>query len=429
MQTAAEKKVSAELRPISDKLTRLRATLDAYEVRVREDVERRVSNAILAVLDMEQAEGDDTFEIASKDLRDAIGPVAEMVGLPFFEITRTSVTTVDADSPSEPPAPPKDEAPPPTPVASTEQPASEPETKRPEKVETPEPAVCATAPTSDVIAKESVSPAPSSTTPVSRPAPVARLRTATPEHIATGKRLIAEVEALRQGVKEQHPTRLFPLIQAIAAEVRMLQERLPMGHDLTDRLGRTLGALNGIRIDGGVQEFVQGLSFNSPRSGGWEHLAYSNRKLVAKYDVDAAEGPPSAKTPKPKPQKADESETNGQHQWPSLPRLRAMTKPILLAGGIRIPEKLKSIQERFGLAVEWHEIDHDNPRASQSLLAKVRAGKVGVVVFLEGVMRHGTWKPTSEACNIMSIPYAMADKAGTASLQQAFDELERKLST
>ena len=43
MQTAAEKKVSAELRPISDKLTRLRATLDAYEVRVREDVERRVS--------------------------------------------------------------------------------------------------------------------------------------------------------------------------------------------------------------------------------------------------------------------------------------------------------------------------------------------------------------------------------------------------
>ena len=85
MQTAAEKKVSAELRPISDKLTRLRATLDAYEVRVREDVERRSPNAILAVLDMEQAEGDDTFQMASKDLRDAIGPVAEMVGLPFLE--------------------------------------------------------------------------------------------------------------------------------------------------------------------------------------------------------------------------------------------------------------------------------------------------------------------------------------------------------
>ena len=285
---------------------------------------------------MEQAEGDDTFEIASKDLRDAIGPVAEMVGLPFFEITRTSVTTVDADSPSEPPAPPKDEAPPPTPVASTEQPASEPETKRPEKVETPEPAVGATAPTSD-IAKESVSPAPSSSD--------AGLSSGSSGPAAHGH---AEAHRHRQaphrggrgpaaGGQGQHPTRLFPLIEAIAAEVRMLQERLPMGHDLTDRLGRTLGALNGIRIDGGVQEFVQGLSFNSPRSGGWEHLAYSNRKLVAKYDVDAAEGPPSAKTPKPKPQKADEPETNGQHQWPSLPRLRAMTKPILLAGGIAFP--------------------------------------------------------------------------------------------
>ena len=421
IQAAAEKKMLAELEPIADKLTRLRATLDAYEVRVREDVERRVSNAILAVLDMQQADGDDTYAIASKDLREAIVPVAEMVGLPFvFEIK---------DSPPEPPAPPKDEAPsaPPPPVASASS-AEQPETQRPEKSETTEPAAADSAP--HVVSKESVVPAPSSTAPVSHPAPapVSRLRTVTSEHIATGKRLIAEVEALRHGVKEQHPTRLFPLIQAIAAEVRMLQERLPMGHDLTDRLGRTLGALNGIRIEGGVEEYVTGLGFNS--RGNWEHLSFANRKLVAKYDRDTAEGPPSTKTPKPKPQKADEPETNGQqHQWPSLPRLRAMTKPILLAGGIRVPEKLKSIQERFGFTVEWHEIDHDNPRASQSLLAKVRAGKVGVVVFLEGVMRHGTWKPTSEACNLLGIPYAMADKAGTASLQQAFDELERKLST
>jgi hypothetical protein len=424
IQAAAEKKMVAELKPIADKFTRLRATLDAYEVRVREDVERRVSNAILAVLDMQQAEGDDTFESASKDLRDAIAPVAEMVGLPFVFAIK--------DSPPEPP-PPSDEAPctpPPPTVASitpSEQPGtSEPEAQQPEKMETIEP-VADSAP--EMVSKEPVPPAPSTTAaPVSRPAPVNRPpRVVTAEHIATGKRLIAEVEALRPQAKEQHSTRLFPLIQAIAAEIRQLQERLPMGHDLNDRLGKTLGALNGIRIEGGVQEFVKGLGFNS--HGNWAHLSFQHRKLVAKFDMDAAEAPSSAKTPKPKPQKADEPETNGQHQWPSLPRLRAMTKPILLAGGIRVPEKLKSIQERFGFTVEWHEIDHDNPRASQALLAKVRAGKVGVLVFLEGVMRHGTWKPVSEACHVGGIPYAMADKAGTASLQQAFDELERKLAT
>jgi len=71
IQAAAEKKIVAELKPISDKLTRLRATLDAYEIRVREDVERRVSNAILAALDMEQTVGDNSFEGATEDLRTA----------------------------------------------------------------------------------------------------------------------------------------------------------------------------------------------------------------------------------------------------------------------------------------------------------------------------------------------------------------------
>ena len=199
-----------------------------------------------------------------------------------------------------------------------------------------------------------------------------------------------------------------------------------MGHDLTDRLGKTLGALNGIRIDGGVQSSSR-VSASIRRARGLD-LSVQHRKLVAKFDWmrrKAALGQ-DAQAQAAEAGRAGDQRAAPVAEPPAPPR-HDQAHPA--RAGSAFPEKLKSIQERFGLAVEWHEIDHDNPRASQSLLAKVRAGKVGVVVFLEGVMRHGTWKPTSEACNIMSIPYAMADKAGTASLQQAFDELERKLST
>ena len=115
-------------------------------------------------------------------------------------------------------------------------------------------------------------------------------------------------------------------------------------------------------------------------------------------------------------------------QWPHWDHLRKVTKPILLAGGLIIPEKIKSVKERFGIDVDWHEIDHDNPRASNTLIQRIRAGKVGAIILLEGVMRHSTYKPVVEACNNNNVPYAMGDKAGVASLNNAFSDLNRKLT-
>src|SRR5271166_3053050 len=50
IQSVAQEKLEAELKPISDQLSRFRAVLDAYEGILRDDIERRVYNTILVAL-------------------------------------------------------------------------------------------------------------------------------------------------------------------------------------------------------------------------------------------------------------------------------------------------------------------------------------------------------------------------------------------
>jgi hypothetical protein len=191
--------------------------------------------------------------------------------------------------------------------------------------------------------------------------------------------------------------------------------------------------LKQLRTDGGVVDWIEGLAFVA--QGPWEQIAVECRRKVEAFDRDvrrtetaSQSAPKEPKEPKPKKTEEPEAPTS-EHQWPDLPNLRSLTKPVLLAGGLIIPEKVRSIKERFGIKVEWHEIDHDNPRASTQLVSRVRAGKVGAVILLEGVMRHSTFKPVTAACSNMGVPYAMGDKAGIASLQSAFAELERQLTS
>jgi hypothetical protein len=260
------------------------------------------------------------------------------------------------------------------------------------------------------------------------PTPSRRLRDS---DITAAKKLIAEVEKLKLEVKDQHPVRLFPLLQAIVAEVRILQDRLPQDNYLHERVGHLMPVISVMKTEGRVEEFIRGLAWTS--TGNWEHLASSNRRKVEMFDRDVARSARpldfGTETPKSKrPEKVAPTLNGNTHQWPEYPRLRALSKPILLAGGMIIPEKIKSVRERFGFDVEWHEIDHDSPKASGTLMLRIRAGKVGGVILLEAFMKHSTFKPAVEACNLMKVPYAMGDKAGVASLQKALDELERQLS-
>ncbi len=381
IQSVAQEKLEAELKPISDQLSRFRAVLDAYEGILRDDIERRVYNTILVALGQPEKpasqHGDlEDLERARAALREALNELSAAI---------------------EPAT---------TPRGSLVEPA--PSQVKEDWFEVPH--------------TTAEKPAPS------RPAPLPK-KVVTSEDIEEIKRLLGEVAELRKTFKSQHPARLSPLLQALAAETRIFLERLPIDHFYAERLNETVQTIGRIRLEGGVKDFIKGLAYGSHAS--WHSLAASMRRKVEQFDKDAETppmstrkaAPPSMKKQPPEPAPA----TN--HTWPELPHLRKLSKPIVLAGGMFIPEKVNSIYERFGLKVDWHAIDHDNPKAAGTLLPRIRGGKIGVLVLVEGFMRHDAFKPIADACSTSSVPMSYCGKAGIASLASAFEELEKKLAT
>jgi len=388
LQAGVEAKVASEMTPLYEKCDSLRAALAVHTEAARRDCERRVRNAVFAVLGMPEVPEAPVFAESKVRLVEQLTSFARLMGLELASPPASS-SLAGSPSPSVEPAPPS------VVPSSVAQPVAAP--PRPER------------------------------------------RVARPEDVEAAWKLVEEIDALRSDVAagKYHHTRLGPLLQAVVAEVRIFQDRLPSHHEASERLGSYLPVLGALKIEGGVTGFIRGLAFGS--TGDWENIARKCRRKVAEYDRDAEKPVTAARRPSQKEpvtalgaalakvKLTEDKKIPAPHSWPKLPHLRALEGPILLAGGLIIPEKITSIKERFGFDVEWHEIDHDSPRGENTLEKRVRARKVGAVLLLEGVMRHSTWKSVVDACTVAGVPYAMCDKAGTASLEAAFNDLERKL--
>ena len=419
LQQAVDAKIQAELKPVAEKLLRLKQAIDGFSLVSKSDAERRVSNSVLVALGQEAVTEDPKLASVTKELRDALTIVSELVGLPFVEARK--------EVPPDPPPTLQPKAPEP----QRQQTADDILREAGIDPSTPVPLLKPEAkPNFGAIRTTMVEDVPASTpVPPSQPVVTQRRpqKATSEESIAHAKRLITEAEALKKDISLQHPTRLEPLLQALIAEVRLLMDRIGPDQDVyLQKVTSLINLVNALKFEGKVEGYIRGLAFGA--TGDWEHIAFKARQKVAKYDNDVSRSEHSTTGSggkKSKPPKAEEAPVS--HQWPDLPRLHKLSKPILLAGGMIIPEKLVSIKERWGLDLEWHEIDHDNPRASQNLVTRIRTGKVGAIIILEGVMRHSTFRPVTEVCNLNKVPYAMGDKAGIASLQGAFAELERKL--
>jgi hypothetical protein len=103
-------------------------------------------------------------------------------------------------------------------------------------------------------------------------------------------------------------------------------------------------------------------------------------------------------------------------------------RAIVIAGGLRKEAKLRVIQQRFGVQVEWHEIDSDAPREVEAIVSRIRSGRVGAVVLLTGLMAHKVYEKIVQACTACNVPYSTAGTGGTGAIEQAFAELERRLA-
>lgn len=263
----------------------------------------------------------------------------------------------------------------------------------------------------------------------------------------------AELEHARAFLEEmaetdfesQHVLRLEPLLQALVADARLAMERVPPTHALHRRLDGAISRLGGLRRDLGVTGFVKGLSRD--HRADWERVAREARRRVQAFDEDVeattvvaparekkevvASEPKAEATPIPRPADSapgERKQVENSREWPLLDALRARLAeaPLFLVGGLRVEEKLTLVRDRFGLEPEWHEIYHGAPRATAAIAKRIRRGKIGAVVLLEGLTGHSNADEVIAACKASDVPYALADRAGSGSLQEAFEALDRQ---
>jgi hypothetical protein len=103
-------------------------------------------------------------------------------------------------------------------------------------------------------------------------------------------------------------------------------------------------------------------------------------------------------------------------------------RALVIVGGLRKDAKLQTIRQRFGVSVEWHEIDSDASRSVDAIVNRIRSGRVGVVIMLNGLMAHKVWDKIVQACTQYNVLYTSAGTGGTGAIEQAFNDLERRLA-
>lgn len=396
IHAASEHQIQELATPTLSKVDTLRRLLDRYEAAIQAGAYYNVMSKLLGVLGQTVEKPEESPE----DIEDEI--FAELDGLtPEWAKTPPPAATI-------PPAPPT-----PAPVSMVTEVAKEPPPRRVELT---------------VVKADEVPTGLKTLTP---PPVYLSVSASEPEvneeDVAKAKKLIAEIEST--DYSEGHALRMTPLMQAHAAEVRLLMRKVPESHPTGWQLIQMISLLARKKQEAQIQPFIQGLARHH-RPTDWYRLANDCRRQVARFDVDAETETTKKTNGTSRPPKKTEERPAGRaamFSWPELPKLRNRLKraPLVLAGGLAVEDKLSSMQTRFGVSAEWHEIQESSVRAVTSLVEKIRKGSVGAVICLEGLMAHSAWKDLQDTCKLSGVPFAMGDRAGIGALQQALDVLEK----
>lgn len=109
-------------------------------------------------------------------------------------------------------------------------------------------------------------------------------------------------------------------------------------------------------------------------------------------------------------------------------RLVALGRPIVIVGGIRKRDKIQALHERFGIDTDWFEIEEDSPNSTDAIVKRIKSGRIGAVILLEGLMGHKVSKNVRAACQSSNVPFTTGGKGGIGNLEQALNELDRRIS-
>lgn len=245
-----------------------------------------------------------------------------------------------------------------------------------------------------------------------------------PQLIEEARRVLHEVSA--NDLDGDHPLRLAHRLQIHVAECRNLMDKIPVQHPTHQALVGALRRLGAIRGEANVDTFIKGLARHHRED--WPRVIRQAREALTKYDLDADQGPSS--TPeKRKKGNGQAPERDSSPEQVSLPKLlaaQANGRMVVIFGGLRVEEKLRSLKDRTGIIAEWMESEEGSPRNSSNGISRVRKGKVSGVVILEGLLSHPLWRSLADTCDAEGIPYAMGGRGGIGSVVQCLETFEAK---
>ena len=238
--------------------------------------------------------------------------------------------------------------------------------------------------------------------------PVPHSEQEAPEYEDYGLRAAIDVKRAQEFAQtwEQYPSEKLPLlIQQHVADLRYWESKLPAGSEHLHDLRLRLKSLTTVKYKAGIQTFIRGLGGDhkgvSPEE--WLHLSSETHAKLLAFNPAPAQPPQETR-----------------------PKLRSILqqKPILLVGGIPVPDKIAAIYDRHGIEVDWVEVYHG--KGGNAALTRIRQGNVGAVVILEKLLGHTVSEPLVQICKAQGIPWAFGGNAGTAAIQRALDKLETR---
>jgi hypothetical protein len=282
---------------------------------------------------------------------------------------------------------------------------------------------------------ESPPPPPSAPAPVSRPE-----RQATMAEIEHVTKLIAEVGALEIGWEEQPTERLAHQLKAVAAEMRLRLTTFPHRHEMRWSLEKLPSRLHCVCRDSNVPDFINGVGSNT--TGDWETIARKHRRAVYLFDQNASRpkapksiaklgdvlGPKLSVVMTDAPPPSSDSDAS---RWLHLREVLRGRKLMLIGGNAR-PERVRTIEARTGIVVEWETIDKNAPRQVESIVRRIEGGSVAACLIAEGSMSHKDYRRVEKACRATrsrsAILFAFCHRAGGAQIDDALDTLEKRIA-
>lgn len=110
-----------------------------------------------------------------------------------------------------------------------------------------------------------------------------------------------------------------------------------------------------------------------------------------------------------------------------FPQLLAETDgiPIVIVGGVVVPEKLRWVQG-LGLTALWVDAK-DHSGGIRRLVRRIYKGRIWGVVMLNELVGHMQSRPIYAACHATTTRYALGRKGGQQHLRSVFTLWEQQL--